>query len=248
MVATIRLPHADPGLKVTGSHYFEENIAKVPSGSPEYQIVAAPEERWGKVQVFWQGLRVGQLRLDAQQERHMLMALSLLGPAGTVFGAAGVTTEENAVDLSDRTSALQPRTRVQLMMPQPGRLERWAKAGPGERGGILLSEPVTVQVRLKNQGSVQDVPQALVAGEDEYRGKASIDVGTEESGKYKGRPRLDFLVKKQSVGSVGGRYQEEEAALFTAVLDGCMKTADVHIRQSNFGDNALYATVEFPAG
>ncbi len=135
---------SEPGLKVTGSHYFEENIAKVPSGSPEYQIVATPEERWGKVQVFWQGLRIGQLRLDAQQERHMLKVLSLLGPAGTVFGPAGVTTEEIAVELSARTSTLQARTGVQLMMPHPGRLERWAKAGPGEKGWILLPEPVTV--------------------------------------------------------------------------------------------------------
>ncbi len=54
--------------------------------------------------------------------------------------------------------------------------------------------------------------------------------------------------KSKASDPSGGRYQEEEAAFFTAVLDGGMKTGDLHIRQSNFEDNALHGTVEFPAG
>lgn len=58
MVASVRLPFAEPGIKAVGSHYFEDNIRKVPAGKPELQLVAAPDADWGKVQVFWDGLRI----------------------------------------------------------------------------------------------------------------------------------------------------------------------------------------------
>lgn len=241
---TTRLPFAEPGFKAIGSHYFEENIARVPAGTPELQIVAAPGADWGKIQVLWQGLRIGHLGMEEKQERALLNVLLQMGPAGTVFVAAGETMEERAVDLNVKGSKLQSRTRVRLMIPSPDRLAQWHKASPADRAGIQLSETKTVQVRLKGQGTVQDTLESLVAGNGEFHGKADIAVGTEASGKYKGSPSLTFSVRGAIVGVVGGRYQEEEPALFGAVLERGLKTFDLRIRRNTFGENALYSTVD----
>jgi hypothetical protein len=91
---------------------------------------------------------------------------------------------------------------------------------------------------------VQDTLESLVAGTGEFHGKAEITVGAEASGKYKGAPALTFSVQGKIVGVVGGRYQEEEPALFGAVLEGGLKTVHLRIRRSTFGENALYSTVE----
>jgi len=245
MTPSIGLPFAEPGIQVVGSHYFEENISKVPSGTSEFQIVAAPDDDWGNVQVFWQGLRIGSLVVDEAQERALLKVLLQMDPAGTVFAARGITMEERAVDLNVKGSKLHSRTRVLLMIPFPERLDQWRKAAPADRAGIQLSEPKIVQVRLKGQGTVQETLERLVAGTDEYLGNASISVSTEPSGKYKGVPVLTFDVKGDVVGVVGGRYREEESELFNAVLDRGLTSVGLKVRRSTFGGNALYSTVDF---
>lgn len=106
------------------------------------------------------------------------------------------------------------------MIPVPERLEAWHKASPGDWAAIVLSESAAAQVRLKGQGTVQDTLEKLVAGADEYRGEATISVGTEPSGKYKGGPALSFTVQGEAVGVVGARYQEDEPELFQAATEG----------------------------
>ncbi|MCB5292356.1 hypothetical protein [Arthrobacter sp. SO3] len=91
---------------------------------------------------------------------------------------------------------------------------------------------------------MQNALESLVAGTDEFQGKAEITVGTEAPGKYKGASALTFSARGEVVGVVGGRYQEEESGLFGAVLEGGLKTVDLSIRRSTFGENALYSTVE----
>lgn len=217
----------------------------VPAKTPELRVVAAPGADWGKVQVFWQGLRIGHLSMDEKQERALLKVLLQLGPSGTVFVAAGQTMEERAVDLNVKGSNLQSRTRVRLMIPSPERLGRWVKASPADRAGIQLSDTKTIQVRLKGQGAVQDALESLVAGTDEFHGRVDITVGTEASGRYKGAPSLAFSVRGKIVGVVGGRYQEEGPALFGAVLERGLKSVDLRICRSTFGENTLYSTVDF---
>lgn len=244
MTPSIGLPFAEPGLAVVGSHYFEENIGKVPVEAADFQVVAAPDDKWGKVQVFWQGLRIGNLSMDELQERALLKILLKMGPAGTVFAVVGKTLEERAVDLNVKGSKLHSRRRVRIMIPVPERLDRWCEAAPADRAGIQLSEPKTVQVRLKGQGTVQETLERLAAGTDEYQGTANISVSAETSGKYKGIPVLTCDVKGDVVGVVGGRYREEESELFDAVLDRGLKTVGLKVRRSTFGGNALYSTVD----
>lgn len=201
-------------------------------------------QAWGE-QVLWEGLRIGNLSMDEQQERALLKVLLQIGPAGTVFAASGITMEERAVDLNVIGSKLHSRTRVRLMIPFPVRLDQWRKASPADRAGIQLSEPKSVQVRLKGQGTVQETLERLAGGTDEYLGNANISVSAETSGKYKGVPVLTFDVKGEVVGVVGGRYREEESELFAAVLERGLKTVGLQVRRSTFGGNALYSTVDF---
>lgn len=242
---TIRLPFAEPGIKAAGSHYFEENISKVPPGKPGLQLVAAPDADWGKVQVLWEGLRIGNLSLDEQQERALLKVLLQLGPAGTVFTAEGETVEERVLDLNVKDSKLASRKRIRVMIPLPQRLNRWIHASEVERAGLKLSEPTAVKVRLKGQGPVQGTLEKLAAGKDEFKGKASISIGSEASGKYKGGPTLTFSVKGDTIGVVGARYEEEEPELFSAALSGSLKTVDLSVLRSSFGENTWYSTVSF---
>lgn len=245
-VAAIRLPYAEPGIQTTGSHYFEENIAKVPPGRLELQLIAAPDADWGKIQVFWEGLRIGDLSLDEQQERIMLSALSQMGPTGTVFTSQGETREERAMDLNVKGSQLKGRTRVRALIPRPERLQEWVKTPVEHRGNLKLSEPTTVKMRLKGQGAVQSALGALTRGKDDYTGSATITVGAEASGKYKGNPSLTFMAGNAIVGTVGGRYLAEEPELFQAVERG-LKKVQLVVRRSSFGDNGWYSTIEFEA-
>jgi hypothetical protein len=244
--SSVRLPYAEPGIQTTGSHYFEENIAKVPPGRPELQLIAAPDADWGKIQVFWEGLRIGNLSLDEQQERVMLNALSQLGTTGTVFTVQGETREERAMDLNVKDSQLKARTRVRALIPRPQRLQEWVKTPVEHRGNLKLSEPTTVKIRLKGQGAVQSALGALTGGKDDYIGSATITVGTEPSGKYKGNPSLTLMAGNAVVGTVGGRYLAEEPELFKAVESG-LKNVQLVIRRSSFGDNEWYSTIEFKA-
>ncbi|HEX9086666.1 MAG TPA: hypothetical protein VF867_03975, partial [Arthrobacter sp.] len=185
------------------------------------------------------------LSMDEMQERALLKILLQMAPPGTAFTVVGQTREEHAVDLNVKGSKLHSRTRVRIMIPFPERLDRWRKAAAADRAGIQLSEPKSVQVRLKGQGAVQEALERLVAGTDEYRGSASIRVSAETAGKYKGVPVLTFDVKGEVVGVVGGRYRDEESELFDAVLDRGLKTVGLRVRRSTFGGNALYSTVDF---
>lgn len=167
-----------------------------------------------------------------------------MGPAGTVFGAQGESREERAIDLNVKGAELQARTCVRVLIPRPERLETWRKTPVEQRGSIKLSEPSAIKVRLKGQGAAQDALSALTRGQDEYTGTATVTVGTEASGKYKGNPSLTFLVGTAVVGVVGGRYVGEEPALFDAV-EGGQRMVGLTLRRSSFGDNGWYSTIDF---
>jgi hypothetical protein len=232
----LSLPYAEPGVKCTGSHYFEDVISNLPSGRVQIGLVVDPYDNWSNVHVLWQGNRIGNV--NSEQDKDFRNVLLGMAPAGTIFTATGETYEETSVD----STGTHVRKRVTALIPYPKRLHVWSKQEtPDARLNVPLSEPEIHIVTLRGQGAVQDTLRTLVDEEGFFEGQATAKLGVEENGKYAGVPTLTFKVKGQVVGTLGGRFYEGERAVFEAFQRGVAKKLKVVIRKSQYRDGELYA-------
>lgn len=246
--AELTLPQAQPGLACEQTEQSPVLSALRPGSEPfPVEIIAAPDDDSAKVQVYGEGVRIGQI---VEQQPALLRLLLRTGPPGSRFRAtARVSLPSLSADVhSDRSTesgSSEDRFRnaaLRAMIPRPELLEKWLRAGPGERRLINLSTPAEHAVVLEGRTAAQDALRALAEAKGFYTGKGTVNILHESDRERPGVPLLGFAVKGKLVGTLVARASEAEEPIFAAVAQGKISAVRVDVEQDPVGDHSYYAT------
>jgi len=132
---------------------------------------------------------------------------------------------------------------MRVLIPYPERLHQWLVASPEQQAVMDLTARSESMSRLKEQAKFQGPMKTIYESHGDRPVNATAIIGEQATGKYKGYPSMSVYVGDKLIGTLAGRYFEEERASFDSVAAG--RPMRVIVRESQFSDG-YYASGYFP--
>lgn len=224
----IQVPRTEPGWNINAEEYFRKELKPLAGEeiSVILQIVDEEDGGWDETNLLFNGYKVGQL--PNTYHRRLGGVLRNLRSEGKQL---------------ECTAFVSKALEITLLVPFPEKLIPFILGThPTDLPDLRSNQRKSIRVKEtdKHQPQLKDLSETMDSAD--WSGPVTCKKYKHSGGKYDGQDGVEVFAKGVKIGSIGPRYVDDLAPIFSSMEKG--KTEfECRISRSQFEEGKFYATI-----